>query len=57
MRTLLTDGNQDRIPVIDGVRWDPVTWGETPEAQAALMNALAMSGLPADLEPPADTPV
>lgn len=51
MESLLRDDDQDRIPVVDGVRWDPATWGETPEAQAALMNALAISGPPADAAP------
>ncbi len=40
----------DPVPVIGGVRWDPDTWGTTPEAQANLANALAFAGPPADAD-------
>jgi len=39
--TVTTD---DAVPVIDGLRWDPATWGETPQAQAQLAAALAFAG-------------
>lgn len=37
-------------PTIDGVVWDPQTWGTTPEAQANLAAAVAFAGPPADAE-------
>jgi hypothetical protein len=40
--TLVTAG-----PTIDGVVWDPETWGTTPDAQANLAAALAFAGPPA----------
>lgn len=39
------------FPVVDGLEWNPETWGTTDEAQASLARALAFSG------PPADAPV
>lgn len=37
-------------PVIDGWEWNPETWGESDEAQAALAHALQLSGPPADAQ-------